>query len=61
MEKVSEKARQPLEEISHVCDDPQHHSGLVLGPETGALVWADLFAVQPISWGQTFLATESSV
>lgn len=27
---------------------------------TGALVLVDLFAVRLVSWGQTFLATESS-
>lgn len=43
----------PWEEISHVENYPQHHSGLVFGLVTGALVLVDLFAVQLMSWGQT--------
>lgn len=43
----------PWEEISHVENYPQHHSGLVFGRVTGALVLVDLFAVQLMSWGQT--------
>lgn len=35
-------------------------SGVNLGPGTGALVLADLPAVRLMSWGQTFLAAESS-
>lgn len=57
--KDSDKMREVLKK-RHVGNYPQCWSGVNLGSGAGALVLVDLFALRLMSWGQTFLAAESS-